>query len=380
MIKKENIISLIGHLRKIRFNFEEYKLLYNPMEKFLEYVSPKEIVHSMILEDLLNKEGAHGMGDKFIRTFFNQFLGINYSDLSYVNIQREGKVPRVVTEGENRSIDLFIEYAYSKDHPDKTQDPEIKSAIIIENKLNNANYQDKQLLDYYLAKKNAGYHKIDVICLHKYSDPKDKVMEIRDGIRPNVIYPQKLALWLQNSLTIFDFPKSYTLISYITLLNNLNSYNTMQENVNILLSLDKTKFEEVKAIGEAYKKLMDSRLIFLQEGWFNKEFPKTTKIKPISRTKHIQIWNEEVYKRNKLFIVLWERAEGFTLYLASDGKIPETNKYIQTADFNKIDDTEYGYEWYISNDNAKQYFEYPQKEGIERMVKEINRILEILAK
>ena len=201
-----------------------------------------------------------------------------------------------------------------------------------------------------------------------------------DGIMPIVRYPEDLALWLQNSLTIFDFPKSYTIISYITLLNNLNSYNTMQENVNILLSLDKTKFEEVKAIGEAYKNLMDSRLNILQEGWFNKEFPKTTKIKPISRTKHIQIWNEEAYKRNKLFIVLWERAEGFTLYLASDEKIQEPNKYIQTADFKKINDTDYGYEWCISNDNSKQFFEYPQKEGIERMVKEIKRILEILEK
>lgn len=380
MINRENIINLIGHLRKIGFNFEGIKPLYNPMEKFFEYVSAKEIVHSMILEDLLKEKGAHNMGNKFISSFFNQFLGINYSDLSYVYIQREGKVPRVVTEGENRSIDLFIEYAYSKDHPDKTKDAEIKNAIIIENKLNNASYQDKQLLDYYLAKKNEGYRKIDVICLHKYKDSNEEEMEIMDGIMPMVLYPQKLALWLQNSLTIFDFPKSYTIISYITLLNNLNSYNTMQENVNILLSLDKTKFEEVKAIAEAYNKLMDSRLNFLQEEWFNKEFPKATKIKPISRTKHIQIWNEEAYKRNKLFIVLWERAEGYTLYLASEEKMPESNKYIQEADFKNINDTDYGYQWYISKDNSKQFFEYPQKEGIGRMVKEINRILEILAK
>lgn len=380
MINRENIVNLIGHLRNIRFNFERSELLYNPMEKFFEYVSPKEIVHSMILEDLLNKKGTHGMVNKFISTFLERFLGIDYSELSYVNIQREGKVPRVVTEGENRSIDLFIEYVYSRDHPDITKVPEIKNAIIIENKLNNASYQDKQLLDYYLAKKNEGYHKIDVICLHKYYDPKDNVMEIMDGITPKVLYPQSLALWLQNSLTIFDVPKSYTLISYITLLNNLNSYNTMQENVDILLSLDKIRFEEVKAIGEAYKNLMDSRLIFLQKGWFNEELPKTTKIEPISRTKHIQIWNEESYKRNKLFIVLWERAEGFTLYLASKEKNEESNRYMQAADFKKIIDTDYGYEWYISNDNSRQFFEYPQKEGVERMVKEINRILEILAK
>lgn len=380
MLDRENIIGLMDYLRKIGFKFEESKFLYNPMEKFFEYVSAKEIVHSKILADLLDVRGAHGMGDKFIRTFLNSFLRINYSDLLYVSIEREKPVSRIVTEGAKRSIDLFIEYVYSKDNHDITkEEPEIKNAIIIENKLNNAEYQEKQLLDYYKAIEAEGYRKIDVICLHKYKDLNDEKIQITEELKPIIIYPQELSAWLYNSLSIFDFPKSYTLISYITLLDNLNSYNTMQENVNLLLTLDKIRFEEVKAIGLAYKELMENRLNVLREGWFDKEFQEVS-TKPISRTHHIQIWNEEAYKRNKLFIVLWERAEGFTLYLASNEKIPEPNKYTQEANFKKIKDTDYGYEWFISNDISKQYFEYPQKEGIERMVAEIKRVLKILAK
>ena len=388
----EIIQKVISKLRDKNFIFNISNPFYNPLEGFVEYVSSKEIVHSKILEDILKENGNHGMGNRFIRTFFKQFLNIDYSDLAYASVQREKKVPRQVTEGEDRSIDIFIEYAYVKDLPDRTQDiasnstidldntigPSKKNAIIIENKLNNAYYQDKQLLDYYRATQEKGYQRIDVICLHKYKGDHDNKIENLDGYKPIIKYPKDLASWLSNSVTIFDLPKVYTLISYITLLNNINAYNSMKENIDILFNLDKQTFQEVRAIAEAYNGLMKERLTVLSKDWLPKFCPQAT-AKYKSRTENIEIWNEKDYKRNRLFIVLWKRVDGFSLYLASDNPTEAIDKYVLRANYKEITDNDYGFKWYMSEDNSKHFFEYPQKEGIERMMKEIKRLLEILA-
>lgn len=389
----EEIPKIISKLREKNFIFNTSNPLYNPLEEFVEYVSTKEIIHSRILEDILRENGHHGLGNRFISTFLKQFLDINYSELAYVSIEREKKVPRQVTDGDDRSIDIFIEYAYAKDLPyrthesapnstielDKTLGPIIKNAIIIENKLNNAYYQDKQLLDYYRATQEKGYQRIDVICLHKYKGGYDNEIENLDGYKPIIKYPKDLASWLSNSITIFDLPKVYTLISYITLLNNINAYNSMKENIDILFNLDKQTFQEVKAVAEAYNGLMKERLaVLLSKDWLPKFCPKAT-AKYKSRTDNIEIWNERDYKRNHLFIVLWKRVDGFSLYLASDNPSEAINKYVIKANYKEITDNDYGYKWFMSEDNGNHFFEYPQKDGIERMMIEVKRLLEILA-
>lgn len=374
-----NINQVLDKLQNSNFKFEQSRITYNPLEKFVEYVSNKEIIHSMILEDILKENGSHGLGNKFIQNFFKKFFNIDYSQLSYIDIKREKKVPRQVTIGEDRSIDIFIEYAYINGNKDISKEPENKNAIIIENKLNNAYYQEKQLLDYYKAIKEDGFQNIDILCLHKYKTDFDNQIEDIEGCTPIIKYPQDLASWLLDSISINDLPKAYTLVSYITLLNNLNSYNTMKENVDILFNLDKKTFDDVKAIAEAYNELMDNRLAVLKKEWLPKFCPEA-EAQYKSRTKNIEIWNKSNYSRNHLFIVLWERLDGFTLYLASDDKNYNSSQYIEEANFQEIADTNYGYIWYISKDSNTQNFKYPQKEGIERMMLEIKRLLNILAK
>lgn len=99
-------------------------------------------------------------------------------------------------------------------------------------------------------------------------------------------------------------------------------------------------------------------------------------IKYHSRTDNIEIWNEDDYKRNNLFIVLWKRIDGFTLYLASDDPKKDYSDYLKNSGFKKIMDSDYGYVWYISENESMHYFAYPN--DLERMIKGIDSNLELL--
>lgn len=53
------LINLKDKLKKADFKFEASSSVYNPMERFAEYVSTKEIIYSKIIADLLNPAGEY---------------------------------------------------------------------------------------------------------------------------------------------------------------------------------------------------------------------------------------------------------------------------------------------------------------------------------
>lgn len=114
---------------------------------FIDIIAPDEVKISYILSLLLDPNGTHGQGSKFLEIFLDKLekLGLNkISDVSSVEIIRE-KYTDLLEEGkQNRRIDLFINVN--------------GIAIAIENKPW-AGEQEDQLEDYfrYLKKlKNRG--------------------------------------------------------------------------------------------------------------------------------------------------------------------------------------------------------------------------------
>ena len=62
---KQSLKILKAKLKNAGFRFEASTSVYNPMERFADYVSTKEIVHSKIIADLLNPNGGTSIRDFF---------------------------------------------------------------------------------------------------------------------------------------------------------------------------------------------------------------------------------------------------------------------------------------------------------------------------
>ena len=120
----KNIMEILDKLRFKGFDYSTVCVEYNPMETFVEYVSTKEIVHSRIIAELLNPNGSHHLGSRFLESFLAYFYP-KYEDFDMKNVQitTERYIP-----SNRRKIDIFIEWGNKSD------------AIIIENKLDEAQY------------------------------------------------------------------------------------------------------------------------------------------------------------------------------------------------------------------------------------------------
>ena len=131
---EQSLINLKDKLKSAGFKFEASTSIYNPMERFADYVSTKEIVHSKIIADLLNPVGEHQLRDRFLLNFLNQIGSFKVSTTSSphaesplrnVVVDTEFFAPTDVTNGR---IDILVRFVFNN-----------KSyALIIENKLNDA--------------------------------------------------------------------------------------------------------------------------------------------------------------------------------------------------------------------------------------------------
>lgn len=368
---ENSLQALLNRLKNTltNFNFSEVGTLYNPMEYFVDYVSKKELVHTKILTELLTIDGRHGFGDKFVKSFFNKFVEEDYSTVTSIYVTSERKVARVLTKGGNRSIDIFIEYK------DKLGN---KSAIIIENKLNDAYYQPLQLEDYYEAIKNEGFNNIKVVCIHEFWRPQDSYITISENHKPIILYPLDVAKWLKDSLTFDDVPTAYTLQSYIHYLVNLHAYNNMKENTKALFNLDRKSLLEVRVLAEAYNYIMDHRDSVIKEEllvrWPDIKVDKLGK-------RNVQIYNSKDYNRNGFWICIWAYSNSNSIYLVSKNNENHNDKVLISANYARnVNSTEYNWRWYESQREELRNYPYPDKAYFESMIQEINRLLEIMHK
>lgn len=372
-------------LDKRSFNFSDAILLYNPMEEFVKNLKEKETAHSNILAELLKEDGKHGLGSIFINSFLKRFLEIDSNNISNVKVNRERPVKRIITEGSKRFIDIFIEYSFNGD----------QAAIIIENKLNNADYQYKQIEDYYQAIDSEGYKNISVLCLHNKRKNTDCDLKIKDSIKPKIIYPLVLSEWLEYCLEQCDRFNRYgriTIYAYQVMLKNLNTDNIMMTNGKILLDLDESIFKNIKNIVDAYKYVEENRFFIIEE---------ELKIRMPDLEFHtekdfLHIWNTVIFEEYgcKLAVSIYTekfdkdaKNENFlSIYTVEEDNNDREKELMSHLEY-KWDKSGVkkgaagwkipcGDKWYESEDRKNRIFDYPNPKGFKDLIEKIVNIFE----
>ena len=196
-------------------------LAYNPMERFADYVSTKEIVHSKIIADLLNPKGEHQLGYGFL-VMFLKAIGIGVktkpapsaeNPLHDVFVETESFAP---TDDSNGRIDILVTFDYNGK----------RYAIIIENKLNDAPNQPRQLARYneYLSK--SGYNGSELITVYmpRVGDKCDEYQTAK------VINATMLAKIIDETLEESVSPNKAAIQSYSNYLKNISMSNIIMEN------------------------------------------------------------------------------------------------------------------------------------------------------
>ena len=272
--------------------FEGSKSIYNPMETFVEYVSQKEICHSSILAELLNPLGRHGLGRSFLDAFLKEIeCNETFED---VTIQTEMPVQRILTDGSGpRRIDICIINNYNND------------VVIIENKLNNAKEQYRQLEDYEAGSNYKGFNVVKTVCLQG-SNPNDIGADIDLSIMHLAEHLDKVC------------GNCFELKSYITLLKNMGLKEKMNEEVKKLLSLDNETFDKVRDLSRLFYNDEVSEYCFneirsslenMNKGFLELIFSrKDNRYFDNERCTFLQIWNQngdEKGQNSGYWIELW---------------------------------------------------------------------------
>lgn len=116
----------------------------------------RENFHSDIIKSFLNPFEKHNEGNKYLHTFIALLNKVNNQNVIKEDDFKDSIVERekhFVIDGKNRYVDILITNENSR------------KAIIIENKINNAVDQEKQLPDYVKSLKNENYKVVAVVYL-----------------------------------------------------------------------------------------------------------------------------------------------------------------------------------------------------------------------
>ncbi|WP_028980292.1 PD-(D/E)XK nuclease family protein [Sporocytophaga myxococcoides] len=176
-----NAISKVVSDNKLQTLTRDYdshkiRIIYPGFNPFI-LVSDKyqrENFHSDILHSILDPEGAHKEGYKFLEAFIKYLSGFEKGRKITVSDYRNSKVDKEIGR-----IDISIKDNLSK------------KAIIIENKINNAPDQARQIPRYYDSLVSQGYEVEAVVYLslnnNKQPDTGDWTEEDRKVIGPKMI-------------------------------------------------------------------------------------------------------------------------------------------------------------------------------------------------
>lgn len=371
------IIKIIND-KKLSLNYTEYNE-YNPMRLFYERTSEKEICHSIIIADLLSPNGKHRTGDSFVKNFFD-LLGINLPQEFDVAVTKERSVKRLLTQGVGeRKVDIFIEW----------NDEDKKKGVIIENKLNNAIFQEMQVEDYRESLKREGYEIVKTVIL---SDN----MELCQKEGCTYLYYKNIANWIESTLNdnLQNKERLKTLFSYINILKQKAYKSDMAMDAEKLLGLENNELAKIKNLVDCYNNsfigaVIKNAMEKIGSSVYCNENSKECKLEyGAPKGNVLQIWNEEAYNINKLWVEIWfyNRQPEEELYdeNAEIWIVSDNNK---TIDLKKIDDVFFS-NFKQDNDDNRYYrchnkdkfsYNYLVKESRENMYKEIRKTLELIS-
>jgi hypothetical protein len=361
----DSLHRLFKRLRDIGFTFDSSVPMYNPMEKFLPYVSPKEIVHSRIIAELLDprKSDKHGLKSEFLHQFLKK-CDIQW-DIEDVEVLREYHIKDDGPEY-GRSIDILITGVHNGG----------KVAVIVENKLNEASYQKNQIEDYYNAilRMTRKSDNIRIVCLHR-----DYVSNSFPLVN-KILYPDDIAEAIDKAIENTGTKESSYIQSYSRCLRNLNIKNMAINNASIL-NLDEITnddIEYIRAIINAYNSLPQA---------YAKELVRLVReggIKGADQAEieykynfYAAIWNQSVYDSSRMWLSIGFFEHEVQFYFAAgeqdwDAASQDAEKmgltYTETAG---------GRYWFVPKEgDSMSRMEFDGKPDFSRIMKRAETLLE----
>lgn len=335
-------------------------LAYNPMERFAEYVSEKEVVHSKIIADLLNPNGKHQLGNGFLIKFL-QSIGVDVQSSHFpeednpfnlpVKIETEKYAPTKLDGVETKGridISILVELSNNK-----------KFAVIIENKLNDAPDQPRQLERYNAYVENElGYNADERITVYM---PRTKCEY--DGTI--VIDATQLAGIIEMALNESISPNKATIQAYVNYLRNISMKNIIMDNA-VKLSNMTSKIKYAKVIKEAYDLLPQAFAARLRE---RNDGNNGYKAKISGDYSHYcYIWKEDSYKNTGLWLAIGFYYDNYRIYVVSDNEfLLQKNKYDSILNLNKAE-TSKGKIWLIpqnTNDFEIKFDDAPDFDSLQ---------------
>lgn len=226
-----NLKDFLAELQEQDFEFQPQTPSFNPLEEFVSRVREKENTHSKILADLLNPNGSHNQGSLFLEEFLVWILrspddaGLDISRLRLDEgffIKREFCIKEYSPDKSDLGrIDIYIEIKDSNNDV---------LGIIVENKINDAQFQPDQLPRYTNAIRNKLMNngRIISVCIPRNCTTKPEEPCV-------VLAPDRLAEILESATKrCTDNHVSTMMASYITCLRNMNKINASMENAKRL--------------------------------------------------------------------------------------------------------------------------------------------------
>ena len=374
MNDKEFLNYFVERLKENGFSFEKSFTMYNPIEIFLDQVSKKEDAHSDIIAGLMNPEGSHRQGNAFLKTFLEKCdLRIPIEQINWKTISVTRERVAYNEEGSRRRIDILVEGTYHNNE---------SFALIIENKLNGAGYQNNQLEDYRnsLIKDIGNEKNVFVVCLLTGTYQENAASD-------KSFLPFEIGKMIEEAFSKSDDIMS-TLKSYTNYLKNLSS-NTMKFENAIRLSsvgLSREDLGKLRAISEAYLALPKAYSnIFMEEHIKNEftknKFPTKDYKYEISRSfpDYCLIWNEDSYRGKETWQFLAVRfyEDHVKFYLVSnDSSQKESERKAANINFSNPESGK-GWLWYTYNgSDLPREIQFKEKENkaLEPDWKEILRV------
>lgn len=297
MIKLESLLKQVSEIVAIEKTQQEEKRKRGENFNIFNVLglSTSEVrLHSAFLAELLNPNGYHGLGYKFLEAFLCNIIqqvkpGFEF-DIKSAKVSKEfyiGPISADYTEG--GQIDLLI-------RDDKNH------AIVIENKIY-AGDEQKQLLRYdNYAKKNKTIESYRLLYLTLNGDEATEYSTCNQVEYQCISYREDILSWLQSCIGIAALHPIVreTIRQYITNLNDILSnmeQNNLSNMLNILTSEDNVlttidiltqNFEIQKKIRENFiKKISD----ICENLGFN--FECDDGVKTVSNENWIKIYEEE---------------------------------------------------------------------------------------
>lgn len=307
---EQSLINLKNKLKKDGFKFESSISVYNPMERFAEYVSTKEIVHSKIIADLLNPVGEHQLRDCFLINFLNQIGCFEISTTS--SPYAENHLRNVVvdteffapTEVSNGRIDILVRFVFNN-----------KSyALIIENKLNDACDQPDQLKRYNdYVEKELGYDADQRITVYI---PRigDKCKDYPQSV---VINATDLAMIIDKTLQESVSPNKAAIQAYSNYLKNISKRNIIMDNAKILEGLTAIDIQQAKSIKEAYDRLPEAFAESLCRTYKKNGYEAQL---ASNYPNYCYIWDKKAYTNTSLWLAVGFSHDACYFYIVSNDK------------------------------------------------------------